>query len=382
MRNVGRALFLFALAFPLAAQNAQRPDPFERLTLTSKILGEQRTVSVILPGSYQTTERRYPVIYLTDGEAHLGHTAATIEFLAREGRMPEAIAVAGANTDRARDLTPTKDATRPGETGGADKFLDFFEQELIPQIEKRYRTAPYRVFGGHSLGGLFALHGALTRPKMFDAWIAVAPSLHWDNRYLFRRADQFFNQAPKDPATTVFVTLGDEGEQPAAAFNDFRKLLTRRAPKGFDATFLHIPDEDHGSVVMPSHYAALRKVFAPWRFVPSAADAKEELARANAHYANLSRRLGYEILPPENLVNLMGYRLLRADRTAEAIAVFETNVKNWPKSANVYDSLGEALEKAGRRAEARASYERALEIGTRLNDPNVAVFRQNAERVR
>ena len=82
------------------------------------------------------------------------------------------------------------------------------------------------------------------------------------------------------------------------------------------------------------------------------------------------------------MVNLMGYRLLRADRTADAIAVFQANVKNWPKSANVYDSLGEALEKAGRREEARASYERALEIGTQLNDPNVPVFRQNAERVR
>lgn len=382
MRTIVRAFLLLGFALSLTAQTADPTAP-ERFTLTSKIMEEPRTISVRLPASYRTTERRYPVVYLTDGDGHLGHTAATIEFLSREGRMPEAITVAVVNTDRGRDLTPTKVADRPGATGGADRFFDFFEKELIPAIESRYRTASYRVFGGHSLGGLFALHGVFTRPKLFDAWIAVSPAFQWDDRYLFRRAGEFFDKAPKDHAATVVVTIGDEGENPRKAFEDFRSLVTQRAPKGFDATFLHFADEDHGSVVMPSHYAALRKVFAPWRFaLTDGADPKQELARATEHFAKLSGRLGYEIKPPENLVNVLGYRLLGADRTADAIAVFQANVKNWPRSANVYDSLGEALEKAGRKDEARTSYETALKVGTETNDPNVAVFRQNAERVR
>ncbi|HEU4887365.1 MAG TPA: alpha/beta hydrolase-fold protein, partial [Thermoanaerobaculia bacterium] len=342
MRTIGRVFLLLGFVLSLGAQTTDSPAT-ERFTLTSKIMGEPRTIAVRLPASYRTTERRYPVVYLTDGEGHLGHTAATIEFLSREGRMPEAITVAVANTDRGRDLSPTRVASRPGATGGADRFLDFFEKELIPAIESRYRTASYRVFGGHSLGGLFALHGVFTRPKLFDAWIAVSPAFQWDDRYLFRRAGEFFDKAPKDLATTVVVTIGDEGDDPRKAFEDFRSLVAQRAPKGFDATFVHLADEDHGSVVMPSHYAALRKVFAPWRFaLADGADPKQELARATEHFAKLSGRLGYEILPPENLVNLIGYRLLAADRAADAIAVFQTNVKNWPKSANVYDSLGEA----------------------------------------
>ncbi len=110
------------LAVSAAAQNAE-----DRLTLDSKIMAEKRTVVVRVPASYQAGERRYPVLYLTDGDGHIGHTAATAAFLAREGRMPEVILVAVVNTDRGRDLTPTKVADRQGETGGADRFLDFFE---------------------------------------------------------------------------------------------------------------------------------------------------------------------------------------------------------------------------------------------------------------
>ena len=343
---------------------------------------ETRTVVVRVPASYRTSERRYPVLYLTDGDHHIGHTAATVDFLAREGRMPEAITVAVVNTDRQRDLAPAKAADRQGRLG-ADRFLDFFEKELIPAVDSRYRTTPYRVFGGHSRGGLFALHGLFTRPKLFDAWIAVSPTFGWDERYLFRRANEFFDKLPKDFATTVVITVGDEGEAVRTAFDEYRRLIEKRAPKGFDATFVHFPDEDHGSVVMPSHYAALRKVFGPFRFViAEGADLKQEFARAGEHYAQLSKRLGYEILPPENLVNIIGYRLLQADRTADAIAVFQANVNHWPRSANVYDSLGEAYEKGGQRAEALANYEMAVKIGSETKDANLPIFQQNAERVR
>lgn len=378
MRRIVTAFVLVIIAASAAAQNAA-PD---RLSLDSKIMGEKRTFIVRVPASYQTGARRYPVVYLTDGDAHIGHTAATADYLAREGRMPEVILVAVVNTDRTRDLTPTKVAERPEETGGADRFLDFFEKELIPSIESRYRTQRFRVFAGHSLGGLFALHALFTRPHLFDAWIAVSPSLHWDDRYLFRSANTFFEKN-KGLATNLIVTIGDEGNDSRAAFDDFKKLVTKRAPKTFETLFVHLADEDHGSVVMPSHYTALRKVFAPWRFtLADGADPKKELTRANEHFDKLSARLGEKIPVPENLTNVIGYRLLQTNRTIDAIAVFQTNAKNWPQSANVYDSLGEAYEKAGQRAEARASYERAAEIGAATKDPNLPIFRRNAERVR
>ena len=372
------ALFVVMLAVSAGAQNAEGP---ERLSLESKIMGETRSILVRVPASYRVGEQRYPVVYLTDGEAHLAHTAATAEFLARQGRMPEVIVVAVVNTDRGRDLTPTKVADRAGESGGADRFFDFFEKELIPAIEKRYRTLPFRAFAGHSLGGLFALHGLFTRPELFDAWIAVSPAFFWDDRYLFRRAAEFFAKTKNVDAELV-VTIGDEGDG-TRLFEEFQTLVKRKAPKKFDPLFIHLTDEDHGSVVMPSHYAALRKVFAPWRFaLVDSADPKNELMRATEQFAKLSTRLGIELRVPENVTNTIGYRLLQANRNHAPIAPFQTNVKNWPKSANVYDSLGEAYEKAGQRAEALASYERATQIATETNDPILPTFQRNAERLR
>ena len=385
MRRV--LIVLLFLSVPLAAQEAKPP---QKITIQSKVLSEARNILVRLPASYTTSERPYIVLYMTDGDRQLPHTASTIDFLVREGRMPEVIMVGISNTDRTRDLTPTHveapvfgtNRFRTPTSGGADNFLSVIESELIPYIEKNYRTRPYRVFAGHSFGGLFAMHALFARPKLFNALIAVSPTFEWDDTYINRRAGEFV-KANREASNTVVVTMGDEGEINDRELDRFRKLMESTAPTGFEWSAIRFDDEDHGSVVMPSHYAGLRKVFAPWRFTPAqGADPKNELTRATEHFTRLSARIGYEIPVPENLTNLIGYRLLQANRLSEAIAVFRTNAKTWPKSANVYDSLGEAYERAGQIAEARASYERAAQIGAETNDPNLPVFRRNAERLR
>ncbi len=114
-----------------------------RLVIKSELLGEERVALVRTPAGYERNAKRFPVLYLTDGANQLGHTASTVEFFARNRRMPEMI-VAITNTDRIRDLTPTNGADSDGKqlptSGGADKFLQFLEGELIPQVEKSYRT--------------------------------------------------------------------------------------------------------------------------------------------------------------------------------------------------------------------------------------------------
>src|SRR5215475_9890109 len=187
-------LFLLALATTTFGQGYGEGNS---ITIKSEVLGEERIILVRTPPGYERSGQRYPVLYMTDGNAHLDHTVSTIEFLSRNGRMPELIVVAITNTDRTRDLTPTNASMwRPDgaemklpTSGGADKFLKFIETELIPKIEKNYRTQPYRVFAGHSFGGLFAIHAFLSRPEIFNAYIAVSPSMHWDNNLMSRKAE-------------------------------------------------------------------------------------------------------------------------------------------------------------------------------------------------
>src|SRR4030095_4793909 len=142
--NLIRLLCGFAVLLLIISTAIAQPasGTVKRLTIKSAVLGEDRVVLVRTPAGYETNKLNYPVLYMTDGDAHMGHTASTIEFLVGNGRMADLIVVGVTNTDRTRDLTPAKSTTKnaAGEVqfptaGGADNFLKFFETELIPQIE-------------------------------------------------------------------------------------------------------------------------------------------------------------------------------------------------------------------------------------------------------
>ena len=380
-----------ALATPPPAKPDQaEPGGPARITLQSTVLGEERKILVRTPEGYERGSARFPVLYLTDGDRHIGHTVSTVEFLAANGRMPEVIVVGISNTDRTRDLTPTK-ASMKNEAGkemklptagGADKFLEFIEKELVPHVEKSYRTQPYRVFAGHSFGGLFAVHALVSKPELFQAVISVAPSLHWDDAVVVKRAEQLLSSRP-ELDRTVFVTLGDEPGEPMAAFKRLQEIAAKKSPKGFQMEAVHMPDEDHGSIVMRSHYFGLRKVFDGWRMPkdPSTPGVAKSLDAVDAHYKTLSKRFGFDIAPPEPLVNQLGYDFLFDDKTDEAIAVFKSNVERYPGSANVYDSLAEAYEKKGQLDLAATNYGKAVKVAEETGQPNLEIFKTNFARV-
>ena len=367
-----------------SAALAQPAGTVTRLVLKSDVLGEERTVLVRTPVGYETNKLSYPVLYMTDGDAHMTHTASTIEFLTRNGRIPELIVVGVTNTDRTRDLTPVKSTDKRFPTGGgADNFLKFFETELIPHIEKEYRVQPYRILAGHSLGGLFAIHAMITKPGLFNSFIAVSPSLGWENgEELKRVADSLKKQ--KEMKTTLYVSVGNE-ELTAITepFDALRELLSKTNIKGFEWQAERIADEDHGSVVLRSHYMGLRKIYAGW---PPPSDLKSGavlggLKGADEHYKKLSEKFGYSIPVPEDFINQMGYQFIFDGKPEEAIAVFKANVERYPASANVYDSLAEAYERQGQLALAEPLYDKARTLGQQNNDPNAAIYKANYERV-
>jgi predicted alpha/beta superfamily hydrolase len=368
---------------------AQAPvSSVTKITLKSDVLGEERTVLVRTPAGYEAGKERYPVLYMTDGNAHMAHTASTIEFLARNGRMAELIVVGITNTDRTRDLTPTRVRIESGSgaqfptSGGADKFLKFIETELIPEIEKRYRVHPYRILAGHSFGGLFAIHAMLSRPELFNSYIAVSPSLQWDDDLEIKRATEFFKDK-KEWNATLFVSLGNEPGLIGDSFASFRRLLNGTKVAGFEWQAEQMEDEDHGSVVLRSHYLGLRKIYEGWQIPrdPQTGFFTADLKTSDEHYKNLSRKFGYTINPPEALINQLGYQSLFAGKNEEAIGIFKSNVERYPNSANVYDSLAEAYEKTERIDLAAPLYEKAQTLGEQNSDPNLAIYKTNYQRV-
>lgn len=356
-----------------------------KLTIKSSVLGEDRAILVRTPPGYEANKRSYPVLYMTDGDAHIGHTSGTIEFLSRNGRMSELIVVGIPNTDRTRDLTPTKangpNAEQFATAGGADNFLKFIETELIPEVEKRYRVQPYRVLAGHSFGGLFVVHALIARPELFNSYIAVSPSLQWSDEATLKRAEEFF-KTRKELRATLYTSLGNEPGDIGKAFEQFKQLLAKNQVKGFEWEAQQMTDEDHGSVVLRSHYFGLRKVYDGWQMPrdPATGAVAGGLKAADEHYKKLTQKFGYSIPTPEGLINQIGYQYLLGGNPEEAIATFKINVERYPDSANVYDSLAESYEKTGRLDLAAPLYEKAQALGQQNNDPNRAIFAANFTR--
>lgn len=365
----------------------------ERLTIQSKVLGEERTILVSTPPTYELNARHYPVLYMTDGAAHLTHTRGTVDFLAQNGLMPQVIIVGVNHVDRTRELTPTYVASRTFRgrvfqnptSGGAQQFLDFFERELIPFIEARYRTVSMRLFSGHSFGGLFALNAFIKRPEMFNAVLAVSPSLNWDEDYPVRQAKEFFKKRDELNAT-LFVAMADEeeGDPAPTRLDQIETILEESSVEGFRWRVMRMPDETHSSVVLRAHYWGFLSIFDGWRLPidPETGELVGRIDEIKAHFAANSKRLGVTIVPDENVINAAGYQILGRGDFENAIAVFRYNVELHPESANVYDSLGEALETAGRPDEAVTAYSKAVARASEIGDERLEIFTANRDRAR
>lgn len=369
-------LFIIAPA-ALAAGPAEPICIGDSVTIPSAVLGEDRPVFIHLPAGYERSTERYPVLYVLDGAAHWTYASAMADFFAVNGMAPPLIVVGVPNTDRARDLTPVKSEDVP-HGGGSPAFLRFLREELAPAVDKAYRTQPYRILFGHSLAGMFAVHTLLTEPGAFGAHIAASPWLVYGDHYVVKRADALLAKGLL-PNAFLYMTVGDEPEV-IPAVKAFRKWLEERNIPGLRWELENLSKDTHGSLTLKTLYAGLEKLYSGWNL--PAAKARKGPAAIEAHFASLSRAFGYEILPPEGVVNRAGYGLLLQEKdAARAVEVFRLNLRLYPHSANVHDSLGEGLEGAGLREEAAAEYAKAVELGEAAGDPNLKIYQEHLDRM-
>ncbi|NUM80786.1 hypothetical protein HUU42_08275 [bacterium] len=364
-------IVFYALALNLFAQKSPVIIG-ERTCVFSKILNEERALLIYLPPHYFTTKASLPVMYLLDGEEHFHHATGVIEFLSRQNKIPPMIVVAIPNTQRTRDLTPkTESDNEVSEGGSADRFADFFADELIPYVDSTYRTQPFRLLIGHSFGGLFAFHTMFNRPELFNAFISISASLWWDNRGEIRKAENFFKDRKSFPKILYF-TIGNEGDDMVKSNEAMSKIL-KSTPKDFYWKFTILEKESHGSIVHRSIYDGLEWMYRNWR-LPENFESMS-MPDIEAYYKKMKAKFGYEYTTLEAMTNAVGYALMGKGKIAQAVEVLKYNTIRFPDSPNVYDSLGEALEAAGQFDQAAINYLIAVERGTAVNDPNTVIFR-------
>ena len=361
---------------------AQEPKPIYiglSVTIHSEILQEDRNILIYLPSSYDTDkDGKFPVMYLLDGFDHFHHVSGLVSFLAWAGKTPEMIVVGIPNVDRGRDLTPPDDEAGGVESGGqADNFLAFLARELIPYIDRKYRTRDYRMLVGHSLGGNFAIYSMITDSDLFDAYIDISPALGWADNKLTSDTEKFL-RTHRDLNKFLYLSMGQEGDRMLKPIDKFTSMLAINAPDGLKWKYSFFKNDNHLSTPHKSIYEALEILYRGWQIPDSTLH--EGLVAILAHYQELTSRLGYEILPPERILNTAGYIALNENNIVEAIKILSYNTELYPNSANVYDSLGDAYERKGDFETAAKYYSLAVGKGQATMDHNLRIYRENLKK--
>lgn len=241
--------------------------------LHSKVLGENRILNIYLPAGYnQNDSIRYPVIFLLDGSADEDfiHIAGLVQFCNFEwvNHLPKSIVVGIANVDRRRDFTfPStieSDKFANPTSGHSAEFIKFLESELIPHIEKSYKTNSMKTLIGESLGGLLATEILLKKTTLFSKYIIVSPSLWWDNGSLLNQKSEVYSPTYPQP-TSIYIGVGKEGLTPTKPprvmevdANLLADKLKTSSNKYLDIKFDYLPEENHGTILHQAVFNAFK----------------------------------------------------------------------------------------------------------------------------
>ena len=329
----------------VAAQPSAAGTPVvvgQRLQLRSQSMGDVRPYFVHRPANYDISNARYPVLVVLDGESLFQHASATVDLLAAAGKIPPMLVVGIPNVDRFRDLDSTA-------APGTSPFLKFVRDELLPTIDRDYRTQPYRVLAGHSYAGLFALYSLIDAPEAFRGYVVMAAAFG-DNPELPKKIAAFLEEHKdrKLNAAIFMATDNGTGTNLTGAW-ELSSHLQNRAARLLDLRFtLRTTNESHAAVPLRSLDEGLRFIFDGWDVDdPFKLYEQGGLTAIDKHYAELAAWLGFPVpVPDEVLFGAFG-QLARFKRFPEAEQVINKALGASPDSlsglyyaARLYAQMG------------------------------------------
>lgn len=386
--TMNRIQIAFVIGLSLLCQQfthgqINQSDPFLQKvgvldSVYSKSLKEHRKMYVQLPAGYNpTSDQKYPVVYILDGEILLP-TVNNVHSFYSGGFMPEMVIVGISNdTNRMRDLTTSKVTEMYGmpfeqENGEAANFSKFIEAELIPFVESKYPVTNFRTLIGHSYGGLFTLYTLVHHPELFSNYLAIDPSLDWDNQQLIKEVkDKVASTNYK--GKSLFMSLGGqvhmqkskmtlpEVKRDTTDFSIFARsniafseILNDNKQNKLAFEWKFYQRDLHGTIAFPSIMDGLITIFQWYQMenidaYNTPTTTPNEVYRVVKHrQEKLETHFGYSVPPlPDYLLNVQGYMSMDMDQMEKAKMFFEFAIEYYPQSANAYDSMADYYERNG-----------------------------------
>ncbi len=359
-------------------------------TLYSELMKENREFWVKFPENYNpNSSTKYPVVYLLDGFS-LKNSLEAIYDNYWGHYLPNMILIGISNkSNRTRDLTTSQIKTRRGsvmnqETGGADNFTQFIEKELIPYMDNKYPTSPYRTLIGHSYGGLFTLNMLINHKHVFANYIAIDPSIEWDNQKLLKEAKGKLS-AESYEGKSLYVSLAaeqlhmwneeitmDNIMEDSSEFTlfarsiiEFSTFAKSQKQNGLNFAWKVYNEDLHGTIPLPSIRDGLIFLFkwyqfkSPQKYNNPETPVEELVKLLKVQEEIYSTHFGYSVPPMiEEMLSGYGYMNLQMEQDEKALMFFKLNIDYNPTSASAYNSMADYYE-------AKSDYTNALKYVTK-----------------
>jgi len=366
-----KKIIVFLMALPLMSVAQQfKSEPIEngiRIKFNSRIMGEERTIWIRVPASYyeaSSSTQTYPVIYVLDGKSAFFPVTGVVSFMSEEDhvnyQIPEMIVVGVDTENRFRDLTPIKstkqangeESKTPAQklmmsgSGGGEQFLNFLKEEVFTYIEKNYRTNPFRIYVGHSLGGLTATYTFLKHPDLFNATISIDPSLWWDGAKYVKEAPELLKTMPKDQIRKYYVSVIDSSSYGGSlqfhtnAIFNIGKAMENVSSKNIQYKVDYIANTDHSSIPMLSWYNGLLFIFEGYH--KSHFDYMKDPDLIESHFKEVESKIGLKMNPSQDIFKILVHYLTSPDRYPDAVKarkVLNMALKYYPASTYFQNKL-------------------------------------------
>ena len=251
----------------------------------------------------------------------------------------------------------------------------------MPYVETNYPTAPYKMLIGHSFGGLTAINILANHTNLFNSYVAIDPSMWWDKQKFLEKSKKILVDK-KFKNTSLFIGIANtmetgmdtirvkkdttQGTRHIRAIFELANTLKNNKQNQLNFQYKYYDNDNHGSVPLIAEYDALRFIFSFYKLNLGFSDFTDASLnfplKIEKHYQNVSEKMGYKVLPPEGAINNYAYMALSLKNFAQAEYFFKLNVKYYPDSFNVYDSLGDYYKETGDKTNAISYYKKTLSI--------------------
>ncbi len=335
-------------------------------SLESAVLNKSIPLSIHLPEHYDEAKKTYPVLYMLGSEyrARFAMLAATLDYMG-EGQIPEMILIGIDLPEGNSVLLPTRDTK---DTTIPDQYIEFIETELIPHVDTNYRTAPFRALFGASNSGFFTVYTLLSKPLLFNTYMASSPSIMWIPEELHQKVKSGPLQSIKENRSLHIIYSDDEGLTDDVT--EFSSVVANHQPEHFTYKVDELVNQGHVPAI---DFNMFLLALYPDFNAPQKLDSLDQVIQ---HFDMLSKRYGYEILPPISVLMDLGFDMIINKNLDVAEEIYQYSLQLYPEGKLLYVGMGVVRSNQGQLEAARLMFEKALTI-----DPDYSLAKRWLKRL-